>query len=127
MNRFDIHPVPLLLTGNSYIVEGTNPFAKIKQRKFTPKFPNYVPKEYFRQLFSVADTALWKALLATSYTSSTREDELLNLTWSDFGLQENQLHITRKDKHSWIQPWQLKDHELRTIPLPEQTVNLLTA
>ena len=110
-----------------YLAESTNPFAKIRQRRFTPKSPNYVPKEDFRQLFSAAETALWKALLATAYTSGAREDELLNLMWSDVDFQENQLHITRKDKHSWIQPWQPKDHELRTIPLPEQNVNLLAA
>ena len=110
-----------------YLAESTNPFAKIRQRRFTPKPPNYVPKEDFKRLFSAADTAWWKALLALAYTSGAREDELLNLTWADVDLQKNQLHITRKDRCDWIQPWQPKDHELRIIPLPEQTVNLLAA
>jgi len=110
-----------------YLAESTNPFAKIRQRRFTPKSPNYVPKEDFKRLFSAADTAWWKALLALAYTSGAREDELLNLTWADVDFQKNQLHITRKDRCDWIQPWQPKDHELRTIPLPEQIVNLLAA
>ncbi|MHC4436946.1 MAG: tyrosine-type recombinase/integrase [Planctomycetota bacterium] len=117
----------LAIEPRGYLAEGTNPFAKIRQRRFAPKPPNYVSKVDFKQLFSVADTALWKALLAIAYTSGAREDELLNLTWSDVDFQKNQLHITRKDKHNWVQAWQPKDHELRTIPLPEQTVNLLTA
>lgn len=110
-----------------YLVESANPFANIKERRFTPKSPDYVPKDDFRQLFAVARSAVWKALLATAYTSGAREDELLNITWSDVDFQENKLFITRKDKQGWIQPWQPKDHELRTIPLPEQTVNLLAA
>jgi len=30
-------------------------------------------------------------------------------------------------KADWIQPWQPKNHEMRTIPLPEQAVSLLAA
>jgi integrase len=70
---------------------------------------------------------MWKVLLALAYTNGAREDELLNLTRADVDFQKNQLHITRKERCDWIQPWQPKDCELCTIPLPELTVNLLAA
>jgi integrase len=117
----------LAIEPRGYLPEATNPFAKIKQRRFAPKPPDYVPSEDFQQLFSAADTTLWKAFLVLAYTSGGREDELLNLTWADIDFQKNQLHITPKDRFGWIQPWQPKDHEVRTVPLPEQSVNLLAA
>jgi len=117
----------LAIEPRGYLPEGTNPFAKIRQRRFAPKAPNYVSKEDFQRIFSVTETAWWKALIALAYTSGGREDELLNLTWGDVDFERNALHIIRKDSRRWIQPWQPKDHELRTIPLPEQTVNLLAA
>ena len=42
-------------------------------------------------------------------------------------IRDVKIREARKDKHNWIQPWQPKDHELRTIPLPEQIVSLLAA
>jgi integrase len=38
---------------------------------------------------------------------------------------QGQLHVTRKDSEGFAQEWQPKDHEIRTIPLPEQAVNIL--
>ena len=64
--------------------------------------------------------------MATAYTTGLRLQELLNLTWSDIDFQEGQLHVTRKSEGTWVQPWQPKDCEMRVIPLPEQTRNLLT-
>jgi integrase len=117
----------LAIEPRGYLAEGANPFAKIRQRKFTPRPPSYVSKEDFKRLFSSAKTAQWKALLVVAYTSALREDELFNLTWADIDFQQTHLHVTRKDKRGWIQPWQPKDHELRTVPLPEQAANLLAA
>lgn len=51
----------------------------------------------------------------------------LNLTWADIDFQKGQLHITRKSRTDWLQPWRPKDHEIRTVPLPEQAVSLLAA
>ena len=37
------------------------------------------------------------------------------------------MHVTRRDAIGFIQKWTLKDHEVRSIPLPKQAIDLLTA
>lgn len=117
----------LAIEPRGYLAEGTNPFAKIKTRRCSPKPPQYVPVEDFQQIFAANELIWWKALLVVAYTSGTRENELLNLTWADIDFQESQLRIARKDKSEWIQPWQPKDYEMRTIPIPGLTIDLLAA
>ena len=117
----------LAIEPRGYLAEGTNLFAKIKTRRCSPKPPQYVPVEDFQQIFAATELIWWKALLAVAYTSGTREDELLNLTWADIDFRESQLRIVRKDKSEWIQPWQPKDYEMRTILIPGLTIDLLAA
>ncbi len=51
----------------------------------------------------------------------------MNLTWADIDFHEGQLYVTRKVKSGWIQAWQPKDHEMKTIPLSVQAISLLAA
>ena len=87
----------------------------------------YCNPQNFLSIYKAAPDAFWKAFVALVYTTGLRLQETLNLTWADIDFQENQVQVTRKTKNEWIQPWQPKDYEMRTIPLPEQTANLLAA
>gem|GEM_PF-438755 len=116
-----------LAISRGYIGEGCNPCQSIKQIKVAPKKPNYCSPEEFSKIYNQATDTFWKAILATAYTSGLRLQELLNLTWADIDFQDSQVHITRKNEGHWVQQWQPKDCEMRIIPLPEQTINLLTA
>ena len=51
----------------------------------------------------------------------------MNLTWADIDFHEGQLYVTRKVKSGWIQAWQPKDHEMKTIPLSVQAISLLAS
>ncbi|MBL7107107.1 MAG: tyrosine-type recombinase/integrase [Phycisphaerae bacterium] len=115
-----------LAISRGYLNQGCNPCVSIKQIKIAPKKPNYCSPAEFSSIYYHATDTFWKTILATVYTTGLRLQELLNLTWSDIDFQESQLHVTRKPKVTWVQPWQPKDCEMRVIPLPEQTLNLLT-
>ncbi|MBN2212283.1 MAG: tyrosine-type recombinase/integrase [Sedimentisphaerales bacterium] len=116
-----------LAISRGYLSDGSNPCQSIKQIKIAPKRPNYCSPEEFSSIYHHATDTFWKAILATVYTTGLRLQELLNLTWFDIDFQDSQLHVTRKSEGQWVQPWQPKDCETRVIPLPEQTINLLTA
>jgi integrase len=70
---------------------------------------------------------LWRALLATLYSTAVRLREATNVTWADLDLKAGELHVTRKVAQKWVQPWTPKGHQRRTIPMPPQTVELLMA
>ncbi len=116
-----------LAISRGYLNAGCNPCVSIKQIKIAPKKPNYCSPEEFSLVYNHATGIFWKALLALAYTTGLRLQELLNLTWADVDFQESHIHVTRKSEGQWVQSWQPKDCEMRVIPLPEQTLNLLTA
>jgi len=53
--------------------------------------------------------------------------EAMNLTWHDIDFETAKLHVTRKSADDFVQVWTPKDHEMRTIPLPKQAIDLLAA
>ena len=110
-----------------YIGKEDNPCNAIPMIKTTPKKPPYCSPKEFLSIYRLAPDAFWKALLVTVYTTGIRLGELLNLTWEDIDFQKKLLHVNRKSREDSVQSWQPKDHELRTIPIPEQAVDLLAA
>jgi integrase len=61
----------------------------------------------------------------TLYSSGLRLRGATNLTWADVDFQAGRVHVARKDASGWVQPWQPKDHEARSVPLPHQATALL--
>jgi len=110
-----------------YTAQDSNPCVPVSLIKIAPKKPNYCSPQEFTCIYNKSPDIFWKAFLTTAYTTAQRLQEMLNLTWGDIDFQRNQVCVTRKDGGKWIQPWQPKDCEMRLIPLPDQTVNLLTA
>lgn len=110
-----------------YLSEGSNPCSGLPMLKVGSKRKNYIKPQEFRDIYSLTSGALWKALLTTFYTCGLRLNEALNLTWQDVDFDEGMLHVTRKKSEGFVQAWTPKDHQLRSIPLPEQTLSLLTA
>jgi len=108
-----------------YLEEGCNPFANIRPRRLAPKPPYYVPLEDFQRVFSGAPKLWWKALLALAYTSGGRRDELLNLTWSDVDFETQIVKFAPKRASEVILAWEPKDHQIREVPIPSETLQLL--
>ena len=110
-----------------YLRAGSNPCVGLPMIKTTPKLIAYCPPEEFRAILRRANDVLWQALLLTIYTTGLRPREAMNLTWADVDFEREQLHVARKDAGELVQAWEPKDYEIRTIPLPEQAINALTA
>jgi len=110
-----------------YLRAGENPCVALPMKRVARERPPYCSPEEFQAVCRFAPDALWRAFLVALYTTGLRLREAMNLTWKDVDFQTGQLHVTRKVAHGYIQPWQPKDHEMRSVPLPEQAVALLAA
>ena len=108
-----------------YLTQTGNPCNGIPMLKVCSKLPEYIRPEDFHKIYGFAPDSLWQAYLVTLYTTALRLREAMNLTWQDIDFESNQLHVTRKTNNGFVQAWTPKDHELRSIPLPVQTVGLL--
>lgn len=110
-----------------YLTKGNNPCIGIPMIKLAPKKPRYCSPQEFLTIYRAAPDTYWKSFLVTAYTTGLRLQELLNLTWADIDFEDAKMHITGKSESGWVQRWQPKGYEMRTTPLSEQAVNLLTA
>jgi len=95
----------LAIEPRGYLVEGTNPFAKIKERRIAAKPPKYVPSEDLNKIFEACKNTWWKAFLTLAYTSAGRRDELLNLIWSDIDFENQNLGFYPKKASDTILAW----------------------
>ena len=110
-----------------YLGQGQNPCSGIPMLRVAPKRPSYVSPDQFQQIYRQAKATVWQALLVTLYSTGLRLDEAMNLLWSDVDFGMGQLLVARKTSREFVQSWTPKDCQMRTIPLPEQAVNLLAA
>jgi integrase len=81
-----------------------------------PHRPIFVSKDFY------TEHAWWKTLLTLSYTSAGRRDELLNLTWADVDFDRQNVRFSPKEASEFLLAWEPKDHEGRTIPIPDDGV-----
>lgn len=115
----------LAISPRGYLAEGTNPFEKIKQRKTPKKTVRYVSITEFNKVFNAAPNLWWKSFLILAYTSGGRKNELLNLTWADIDFEGNSVSFTPRKASEKLLAWVPKDHEARTIPVPERVIQFL--
>jgi len=108
-----------------YLSRDSNPCNGIPMLKVAPKRPKYISPEEFHQIYGRAPDSFWRALVVLLYTTGLRLREAMNLTWHDIDFESGQLYVTRKAQSGFVQAWTPKDHQMRSIPLPEQAVALL--
>lgn len=108
-----------------YLRKGGNPCDGIPKLKVCDKQPNYIRPEEFEKLYRFTPNSFWRAFLATVYTTGLRLREATNLTWREIDFQSAQLHVTRKSKDGFVQAWTPKDHQMRSIPLSDKTLDIL--
>ena len=109
-----------------YLESGRNPCLALTRLKVARMRPAYCKPGHFEAILRQAPDALWRAFLAVVYTTGLRLREALNLTWGDIDFQDGHVDVSRKEGDGFIQPWQPKDHERRTVPLPDEAISLLT-
>ena len=110
-----------------YLPKGSNPCDGVPKLKIGSVRKDIIRPETFAGIYNCTTDALWQAFLVTLYTAGLRLREATNLTWCDIDFESCQLHITRKKAAGLVQAWTPKDHQMRMIPLPAQTINLLAA
>ena len=76
-------------------------------------------------MFSDACGLWWKTFLALAYTSGGRRDELINLTWADVDFEKHNVRFVPKQDSESLLAWEPKDHQMREVPIPSETVKLL--
>jgi integrase len=104
----------------------TNPFDALRFKKpATKRWHRVTPAEY-RALLEVAPILRWKVFYALAYTSGARVGELFSLTWNDVDFGSGKLIISDREGTATMPPFLVKDHEMRSIPLPPHTIDLLT-
>jgi integrase len=111
----------LAIEPRGYIREDRNPFAKIKQRKLTPKTVRYLSIKEYHALIENNDKLWWKAFISVAYCCGLRKGEILNLTWKDIDFINQLIHVRAKEKSKVHLAWESKTHENRSVPMPEQT------
>ena len=89
------------------------------------KPPKYVSPEKFAGTYEAANNLWWKVFFSVAYTTAGRRDEILNLTWLDIDFENQTVRFSPKEASTRILSCEPKDHESRTIPIPEEIVLLL--
>lgn len=103
-----------------------NPFAKLKGPKTTPSLWYRVRPDEYKELLRVTPTIREQTLFALAYTAGLRLTEALALRWSDIDFEREAVQIVNRPGTETLPPFDIKDFESRTIPLPHNTIDLLT-
>lgn len=102
-----------------------NPFAELKGPKCVTSEWYHLQSDEYRKMLDVTPTLQEKALYALCYTAALRLNEALNLLWSDIDFNKGQVRLVNRPATDKLPPFYLKDTDCRTVPLPEQTLDLL--
>jgi integrase len=103
-----------------------NPFKAIKAPKLETRRWHYLTLEQYKRLLEVAPDNYRKAFYSLAYTAGLRFGELCSLTWADIDFQKSEVHVCSKSGTSTLPPFLVKDHEMRVIPLPQHTMDILS-
>jgi integrase len=115
----------LAIEPRGYLLEGRNPFARVKQRRYCPKPIRYVTPAEFQALTDAASSLWWKALLTVAYTTGARLGEILHLTWADVDFETSRIRICRKVSTHGAAAWEPKDRAERLLPVPSRAMQFL--
>jgi len=82
---------------------------------------------YFREIvcFMPSHLTHFRIRFSTIQPSGGRRDELLNLTWSDIDFEIQTVRFVPKRSSEVILAWEPKDHQIREVPIPSETLQLL--
>jgi len=107
-------------------IVSSNPFSKIARPKCTPSDWYYLKPDEFHKLIEVTAKLREKVLYALAYTAGLRESEALALYWTNIDFDKGRVRIVNRPATEQYPPFDVKDSDERTIPLPKLTLDLLT-
>ena len=114
----------------------SNPFEKPfgnRPPKIQAKQKRIFTREEVALMLEVESDLWWQALIEVAVTSGLRKSEMLNLQWRDVDLDKGTVTVAAKRAGKFkangqtypVLPWDAKDYDERTVPLPPATVALL--
>lgn len=109
-----------------------NPFAALKNGRLDGSPIRYVTPSEFAAMLSASGpetmpTGLWwRCYLSICYTAGLRYAEAVNLVWADVDFAKGTIRVSPKPDGRDTVAWSPKDREVRTIPLPAATIDMLT-
>lgn len=96
-----------------------NPCSGVRLPRVPRNPPTILDKAEVRKLLNAAKGTPYHGVLATALYAGLRREELVWLEWEDVDLKKRQIYVKNKDGHP------LKDHEARTVPIPDELVEVL--
>jgi integrase len=107
-----------------------NPFKKLRGPKTSVTAWYYLDRGEYRKLLDVTPSQARQglreqALYALCYTAGLRLTEAVAVRWPDIDFETGQVQVVRYAATDTWPPFDIKDNELRSIPLPQQTIDLL--
>jgi integrase len=104
-----------------------NPFKEIDKSgtKCIPSEWYYLQLDEYFKLLDATPKLNEKVLYALCYTGGLRLSEALSLRWSEVDFNKGRVSIVKQPETDILPPFEPKDKESRTVPLPEDTLNLL--
>ncbi len=106
-----------------------NPFADIRADKLGKKPIRYVTVEEFQAILDACEETdnplWWRTIVFVAYTGGLRFSEACNLVWSDIDFEAGTIQVTTKTDAPGTVAWSPKGYEIRTIPVPAETIDLL--
>jgi len=103
-----------------------NPFKEVGKPKPRGQDWHHLQPGEYKALLDAAPDLRWKAFYALAYTSGAREGELFSLTWGDIDFERALLKIDNRKGTPHAPPFLIKDSEPRNVPLPADTLKILT-
>ena len=115
----------LAIEPRGYLMEGQNPFAKIKERKTTENQIRYVEIEEYLALMDKAEDFWWRSFLSLAYGSGLRRNEILNLTWKNIDFENQLISIAANKESQRLLAWDPKSRRNRVVPMSDESAQLL--
>ena len=104
-----------------------NPFKSIKRIKARKAPWHYITPDEFEALLKKTPDLLTKALYAVMYGCGLRFGEAINMLWDgqNIDLEHSIVNIRNRRPTKTIPPFNIKDYEDRTVPMPKWVAHLL--
>jgi integrase len=115
----------LAIEPRGYLLEGTNPFAKIRERKTTENEIRYIEIKEYLALMDKAKNLWWHGFLSIAYGSGLRRNEILNLTWKNIDFENQLITVVAKKESQELLVWDPKSRRNRVVPMSDDSAQLL--
>ena len=105
-----------------------NPFAGMAQAKPDHQPWHFITPDEFKALLAIVPDIRTKALYSVMYGTGLRYGEAINLLWDgrNIDFERGKINITNRPPKENLPSFLIKDHEVRSAPMPQWVIDKLT-